>query len=302
MSTAVETPAIFLQKTLASGRIHSGYVISGVGEAAQSAAIEFARAIVCDGEPSETRPCEACRPCRLSGSPTEPVRIDGEGKKGPAFRHVGNHPDLYVVERGLEDSVIRVEQVRALQSSMRLAAREGGRRVAIIAEAEEMNLHSQNALLRLLEEPPPKTCLLLATNSVSSLLATIRSRCIRVALPAEKVCDLRGADTPESVRAIVARLDEIHGYGISELLDWAEEYKGRPILMADVINELLGTACDWLHERICRTVGEGATSVHAELEAYRTLMRCRREFSRHNTNSQMTAERGLFAVRGAIHS
>ncbi|MCS5634986.1 MAG: hypothetical protein NZ990_00590 [Myxococcota bacterium] len=302
MSTAVETPPIFLRNTLASGRIHSGYVISGLGEAARRAAIEFGRAIVCDGEPSETRPCEDCRPCRLSGSQGEPARIDGEDKKGPAFCHVGNHPDLYLVERGLDDSVIRVEQVRALQRSMRLSAREGGRRVAIFSDAEQMNVNAQNALLRLLEEPPPETCLLLATSSVSSLLATIRSRCIRVALPAEQVRDLRSPDAPESVRAIVARLDEIHGYGIPELLDWAEEYRGRPILMADALNELLGTACDWLHERICRSVGEGATSVHAELEAYRALMRCRREFSRHNTNSQMTAERGLFAVRGAIHS
>lgn len=302
MSTAVETPAIFLRKTLASGRIHSGYVISGIGETALNAAIDFARAVVCDGEPTGTRPCEACRPCQLSGHAGDEVRIDGEGKKGPAFAHVGNHPDLYLVERGVEDSVIRVEQVRALQKSMRVGAREGGRRVAIFADAEEMNANAQNALLRLLEEPPPETSLLLTTSSVHSLLATIRSRCIRVPLPAQEVRDLRSPDAPEEVREIVARLDEIHGYGIPELLDWAEEYRGRPTLMADPVNELLGTACDWLYERIRRTVGEGGVSVKPELEAYRALQRCRRDFSRHNTNSQMTVERGLFAVRGAIHS
>ena len=191
MSTAVETPAIFLRRTLESGRIHSGYVISGIGEAALNAAIQFARAVVCGGDPQGERPCEACRACQLSGSPSEAVKIDGEDKKGPAFTHLGNHPDLYLVERGVEDTVIRVEQVRALQKSMRVAAREGGRRVAIFADAEEMNANAQNALLRLLEEPPPGTTLLLATSSVHSLLATIRSRCIRVPLPAQEVRDLR---------------------------------------------------------------------------------------------------------------
>jgi hypothetical protein len=165
-----------------------------------------------------------------------------------------------------------------------------------------MNTNAQNALLRLLEEPPPETSLLLTTSSVQSLLATIRSRCIRVPLPAQEVRDLRSPDASEEVREIVARLDEIHGYGIPELLDWAEQYRGRPTLMADSVNELLGTACDWLYERIRRTVKEGDVSVKPELEAYRALQRCRRDFSRHNTNSQMTVERGLFSVRGAIHS
>jgi len=302
MSTAVETPAIFLRRTLESGRIHSGYVISGIGEAALNAAIQFARAVVCGGDPQGERPCEACRACQLSGSPSEAVKIDGEDKKGPAFTHLGNHPDLYLVERGVEDTVIRVEQVRALQKSMRVAAREGGRRVAIFADAEEMNANAQNALLRLLEEPPPGTTLLLTTSTVHSLLATIRSRCIRVPLPAQEVRDLRGPEVPDEVREIVARLDEIHGYGIPELLDWAEEYRGRPTLMAARVNELLGTASDWLYERIRRNVEAGSGSVKPELEAYRALHQCRRDFSRHNTNSQMTVERGLFALRGAIHS
>ena len=86
--------------------------------------------------------------------------------------------------------------------------------MAIFADAEEMNANAQNALLRLLEEPPPGTTLLLATSSVHSLLATIRSRCIRVPLPAQEVRDLRGPEVPDEVREIVARLGE-------EGIDWS---------------------------------------------------------------------------------
>jgi hypothetical protein len=68
------------------------------------------------------------------------------------------------------------------------------------------------------------------------------------------------------------------------------------------VDELLEVGCDWLHDRIVRAVAQGQTSVRDELDAYRTVLQCRRELTRRNANSQMTAERGLFAIRSAVHS
>jgi hypothetical protein len=285
-----------------SGRIHSGYLISGAGDAPREAALEFARAIVCGGEGDGERPCEVCRSCRLSGAESKTVKIDGRGKKGPFFRHIGEHADLYWVERGSEDTRVRVDQIRKLRSVLSRAGTEGGRRAAVIGDARWLNAEAQNALLRVLEEPPPQTSLLLVTNSASSLLATIRSRCVRVAFPGEAVRDLRSPEEPESVRSLVARLDKIHALGLPQLLDWAEEYRGKRAVTVEQVDELLAVSCDWLHERVLRAVAEGRTALGDELDAYRTVLECRRELTRRNTNSQMTAEKSLFAIRSAVRS
>ena len=78
---------------------------------------------------------------------------------------------------------MRIGQIRAVQQALRLRSHEGGRRAAVIADAEWLNQEAQNALLRLLEEPPPQTALLLVAATASGLLATVRSRCQRVAFP-----------------------------------------------------------------------------------------------------------------------
>ena len=298
MSTATENAAILLRESLASGRIHSGYLISGADDAPREAALEFARALACEGE--DQRPCESCRSCRLSGEDSESIELDAE--KGPYFRHIGDHADLYWVERGATDSQVRIMQIRKLQAAINRASTEGGRRVAVVAEAELMNNAAQNALLRLLEEPPPETSVLLVATRASSLLATIRSRCIRVALPGEAVRNLRGGDEPEDVRDLVARLDAIHTLGMPQLLDWAEEFRGKREVTVQQVDEFLAISGDWLHERVLRAIREGRESVRGELEAYRTILSCRRELTRRNTNVQMTAEKTLFAIRSAVRA
>ena len=96
--TAVE-PSALLDRCLESGRIHSAYLISGPADAARELALRFARGIACQGAP---RPCDDCPACRRS-SPREEIALDGTGKKGPLLRHVGDHADLFWVERGSED-------------------------------------------------------------------------------------------------------------------------------------------------------------------------------------------------------
>ena len=173
-----------LRESLVAGRIHSAYLLSGPGETPRDAALAFVRALVCEGDRAAA-PCENCGACRRS-TVGDPIPIDGTGKKGPMLRHVGDHPDLLWVERGADDTRVRIGQVRQLQSALRLRGPENGHRAAVIADAEWLNQEAQNALLRLLEEPPPRTSLLLVTQSPAGLLATVRSRCQRVAFAAQR--------------------------------------------------------------------------------------------------------------------
>ena len=159
------------------------------------------RGLVCSGE---SPPCEECDGCRRT-SPREEIIIDGTGRRGPLLRHVGDHPDLLWVERGPDDTRVRIGQIRALQNALRFRSTESGRRAAVIADAEWLNLEAQNALLRLLEEPPPDTTLVLVTTTSSGLIATVRSRCQRVTFRSEEANPL---DDPEFAE-LVARLESV---------------------------------------------------------------------------------------------
>ncbi len=305
-------PGALLDRALASGRVHSSFLLSGSGEAPREAALRFVRGVVCRAEPGTPRPCEQCRDCQLSAAGPdeegESIAIDGTGKSGPLYRHVGDHADLYWVDRGEDGTRVRIGQVRAVQQALRLAATERGWRAAVIADAEWLNLEAQNALLHLLEEPPEDTCLVLVTSSAAGLLATIRSRCQKVAFPAPPRPDLRDPEGDEEVAALARRLDAIAGQDTPGLLDWAEEYRGARAVAAARVQTLLATSSEWLRERVVDAVadsdGDAASGrrVHPQLEAFRTLQRCRQELAQRNANPQMVAERALFAVRSAVSS
>src|SRR5690606_32435373 len=97
-------------------------------------------------------------------------------------------PDLLVLERVINEktgnlyTVIRVEDTRRLVGFFGVTAGEGGWRVAIVDTADELNRESANALLKVLEEPPPRALLLLVSNMPGQILPTIRSRCRRLLL------------------------------------------------------------------------------------------------------------------------
>ena len=265
---------ILFERALASGRLHSAYLVSGPREAARDAAHALARASVCE----RAVVCEECSGCRRSTT-REEIAIDGTGHGGPLFRHIGDHPDLFWVERGAEDTRVRIGQIRALQHALRLSAGEGGRRVAVIADAEWLNQEAQNALLRLLEEPPPRTTLVLVTASPAGLLATVRSRCQKVALATERRDPLAAAESA----AWIGRLEALPGASLPAVLDWAEEFRGQRGPAAAQLEEWLALATEWLRRRIGERVG-GRSAVRAELDAARVLSQCRSALVQRNAN------------------
>jgi len=114
----------------------------------------------------------------------------------------GNHPDFrQLLPESLVEDVegddatesdakdkkkskeIKIDQIRAISDFMTLSTHRDGYRVLLIHPAESMNLAAANALLKTLEEPPPRTVILLVSDELGKLLATIRSRCQRVLVP-----------------------------------------------------------------------------------------------------------------------
>ncbi len=292
MEPPAHDPWNALVRSLESDRVHSAYLFSGPPPGPADLALRFARALVCEGD-AQQAPCGACGPCGRS-DPGDPIPLDGSGKKGPLLRHVGDHADLLWIERGADDTRVRIDQVRALQRTLRLQSTDGARRVAVVADAEWLNQEAQNALLRTLEEPPPQTSLLLVTATAEGLLATVRSRCQRVVLRRGRT--LLGDEASDETREQLARLERLAGASIPDVLDWAEEYRGARAPAAAGVTELLATASAWLHERATSAPDDDPEPA---LRAFRTLQDCRKVLVQRNANPQMVAERALLAVREA---
>jgi DNA polymerase-3 subunit delta' len=126
----------------------------------------------------------------------------------PAARRISNqaHPDLLVLRRVINEKTgklfqdIRVEDIRDAVPFFGSTAGEGGWRIAIVDSVEELNRSGENSLLKILEEPPPRSLLLLVSNAPGRVLPTIRSRCRLLTLR-----PLSGRDTANAVATATGR-------------------------------------------------------------------------------------------------
>ncbi len=121
-------------------------------------------------------------------------QVQGAGSLAVAADHpaaqriaASSHGNLLVLERGLNDKGklrqdIAVDDVRLTVSFFGSTAWDGGWRIAVVDSVEELNKSGANALLKILEEPPPRVLLLLVSHMPGRILPTIRSRCRRLTL------------------------------------------------------------------------------------------------------------------------
>ena len=159
-----------------SGRLHHGWLITGpkgVGKA--TLAWQIARFLLA------TPPAQDDG---LFGAPPPPDSLDISPDHPVARRILAqSEPGLFHITRSYNDKTkklrdqIVADDVRRLNGFLQMSAADGGRRVVIIDSADEMNTQAANALLKMLEEPPARTTLLLISHQPSRLLPTIRSRC-----------------------------------------------------------------------------------------------------------------------------
>lgn len=120
----------------------------------------LAQALVCGARQPVGLPCGVCRTCLLYAA--------------------GTHPDVLRIAPEDDSRDIRVHQIRALSESVAKTAQLGGYKAVLVVPAERMTLAAANALLKTLEEPAPRSVLLLVSARPSALPATIRSRCQRL--------------------------------------------------------------------------------------------------------------------------
>jgi DNA polymerase-3 subunit delta' len=161
-----------LKRMLTSGRLPGALLFAGEeGVGKKRFALEVARALNCR-TPKDSEACGVCASCERIAKLNYPEREDADEWTQIIWT---NHPDVGLVVA--PKRVLRVEQMRQIEQEANFRPFEGKARVFLIDEADKLNDASANALLKVLEEPPGTSHLILITARPAMLLPTILSRC-----------------------------------------------------------------------------------------------------------------------------
>ena len=262
-----------LRRAVALDRLAHAYAFvgpSGVGR--RLTAVAFAQAALCDAHGCGT--CAACR--RIA---------------------IGQHPDCQVIapspprDNPKGAPMIRIEQIRELERAAALTPLEGGRKMFVLDDAERMTLPTAQALLKTLEEPPPRTHLVLVIANPRALPPTVLSRCQRVRFRPLTEADvtrlLEGRGVPSATGEVLARLAQGRpGLALGVDLDALRRCREAALALAAEPPARLGGALDgvatdraavatylelywsWYRDALCVAAGgSAALLVNADQEA-----------------------------------
>jgi len=159
-----------LQRSLERGRLAHAYLFTGNNlDELEALARTLAKTLNCEKPLKKSRVaidcCDQCLNCR---------KIDHN-----------NHTDVHWLRPESKSRIITVEQIRELMREIQLKPTEAEYKVAIIVAADRLRVEAANAFLKTLEEPPPKSVLILLTTEPQRILETILSRCLRLNLASE---------------------------------------------------------------------------------------------------------------------
>lgn len=215
-----------LQNALRLGRLPHAYLFSGPrGTGKTSIARLFAKAINCENRSIDIEPCNHCSSCVeiQSGSSLDVLEIDGASHRG-------------------------IDDIRKINETVGFSALSGRYKIYIIDEVHMLTKEAFNALLKTLEEPPPKVKFLFATTEPHKVLPTILSRCQRFQLqrisPLLIVQKLKsilanlGIEAEEGALALIAKRAEGGLRDAESLLDQIISFQEGIVTAASVANVL----------------------------------------------------------------
>lgn len=215
-----------LKNAIKNDRLASAYLFSGPrGVGKTTTARILAKAINCEQGPTVT-PCNQCSACQeINGSRSlDVLEIDGASNRG-------------------------IDEIRNLRENLRYAASRGKYKIYIIDEVHMLTTEAFNALLKTLEEPPPKVMFIFATTEPHKVLATILSRCQRydfrriplaeIVQQLRHICDSEGIGIDDEALYVIARKSDGSMRDSQSLLDQVVSFCGTEV-QAGEVSELLG--------------------------------------------------------------
>ncbi len=248
-----------LNRSIRSGHISNFYLISGpVGSGRHTLAKLLAAAILCR---ESGRPCLRCNPCRKVLE--------------------GNHPDFITVDDP-EKKNVPVDLIRQARADIYIQPNESDHKIYLFPRAQDMRVEAQNALLKVLEEPPAYGVFILLTDNPEKLLPTVRSRCTELSLrPLDERTLSRTLQqqfpkaTQEDLAAAVARSGGFLGQAVQLLtqgtalpqntLDFAAAFGSRSALE---LTRLLAPMEKWKRDQLIPAL-EGWIQLLGEALTYR---------------------------------
>lgn len=225
----------YFSEAVANNRLHHAFLFAGnEGSGKLAMALEWACALNCLSE--EQKPCYTCEHClKISAlqypdvhiyTPTPPGLTKEENiyETMIAIRQkIAENPYRRVITS--PSWIFRVLWIREIINSISFKSTGSGKRVFILTHIEQMNQESANVFLKTLEEPPPNVLFILISNDFSTVLPTIKSRCILLQFPPlqdEIIADVlqREYKIPEEEARISAFMS---GGSLTQALEYGEE-------------------------------------------------------------------------------
>lgn len=273
----------YLRRAIENQRVAHAYLFTGpAGVGKDAVALDFAAALLCEkfDQHAQEAPCRTCTQCRLAlrlqhpdlhpiaptPGKTSRGRSADEGEEGSVdevvdkkllevFAKKAADPYVSVLLPRARD--ILISQIRVLTNQASRMPFQAARKVFVIFHADRMNVNAQNALLKVLEEPPADTHLLLTSEREGALLETIQSRCQHITFQPLSEADIEDAlqsrhPEPGEAAPLVSRLAggnlrqalEFSGMDWDALQNSAVDYlaactRPDPIALEDCISKLL---------------------------------------------------------------